>query len=418
MWIDRHPALIVKPAGTSDVVSSVNFARENGLPLAVKGGGHNVAGNAVCDDGLVIDFSNMRSVRVDPKRMVARAEAGATWGDYDRETQLFGMATPGGLNSTTGLAGFTLGGGIGWLMSKYGLTCDNLISADVITADGKVLLASEKENSDLFWGIRGGGGNFGVVTSFELKVHPVRTVLGGPAVHLLERANEVLRFMREFDRNVPDELGLAATFRQMPDGSQAITLGTCYHGDVKEGEKVLAPLRRFGPPKADLIKERPYAEFQTLVDPMWPKGLHLYWKSGFFEKLSDEIIETVVAHAKTKPSPISIITILLHHGVASRIKPKATAFNHRARLYNLNIQAQWPDPADTEKNLKWIRDFWSDLEPMMTGRVYVNFLSEEGDARVRAAYGENYDRLVALKNKYDPTNLFRFNQNIKPTNAA
>ena len=265
-------------------------------------------------------------------------------------------------------------------MSKYGLTCDNLLSADVVTADGKVL--------------------------------------GGGVLHPIESAGDALRFMREFDADAPDELGLATTFRPAPDGWQAVSLGVCYAGDLAEGERLIAPLRRFGTPRVDLIKERPYDEFQKLLDVMWPKGRHLYWKAGFFETLTDEMIDTLARHGKAKPSPLSVITITLHHGLASRIKPETTAFNHRARLYNLNIQAQWVSPADTEKNVRWIRDFWGAVEPLMTGRVYVNFLSQEGEERVKAAYGENYDRLVSLKNKYDPTNLFHFNQNIRPTVKA
>jgi len=413
--IDKHPTAIVKCAGVADVIHSVNFARENSLPLAIKGGGHNVAGNAVCDDGLVIDFSNMKSVRVDPRNRTARVEPGATWGEFDHQSQLFDLATPGGLNSTTGVAGFTLGGGIGWLMSKHGLTCDNLISADLVTAEGNFVVASADENPDLFWGLKGGGGNFGVVTSFEFQLHPLPTILAGPLVYSLDMAEDVIKFVRDFNSDAPDELGQGCSFRPMPDGSQAVTATFCYAGDPREGGKIVSAARRFGSPKIDGIKERRYEDFQKILDVLWPHGLYCYWKSGFMEEPSDEAIRVVARFARSKPSPLSVIMLAYHHGLASSISPDATAFAHRAKLYNLNIQAQWTDSADTDRNMRWIRDFWAAVEPFMTGGVYVNFLSEEGEGRVKAAYGANWGRLVALKNKYDPTNLFHLNQNIKPS---
>ncbi len=413
--IDRRPWAIVKVAGTADVVSCVNYAREKNLPLSIRGGGHNVSGNAICDDGIVIDFSGMRTVRVDPKRMVAYASPGATWGDFDHETQLFGLATPGGLNSTTGVAGFTLGGGIGWLMSKYGLTCDNLVSADVVTADGEALVASEEENPDLFWGIRGGGGNFGVVTSFELRLHPVSTVLCGPVVHPVESSGKVLRFFRKFTQGIPGDLTTGCLFRPTNDGKQVVGISAFFPGTPKDGEKTVEPLRKFGPPIIDGISPRPYEVWQKFLDDIWPHGLYCYWKSGYIKSLSEEAIDAIARHAINKPSPLSVIALVLQHGAVSRVQPEATAFNHREDLYNLNIQAQWRDPRETEANMAWIRDFWASVEPYMTGRVYVNFLSQETSERVRAAYGTNYDRMVALKNKYDPGNLFRFNQNIKPS---
>lgn len=412
--IDKHPALIAKCAGVADVIKSVNFARENHLPLAVKGGGHNVAGNAMCDDGLVIDFSNMKSIRIDPAKRIARAEPGLTWGEFDHETQAFGLAVTGGLNSTTGIAGFTLGGGIGWLQSKYGLTCDNLLSADVVTADGKLLVASEKENEDLFWAIRGGGGNFGVVTSFKFQLHPVSTLLCGPVVHPLERAEEVLRFLREYNRSIPDELQTSVMFRPNPAGAQIVGISAVYPGTLEEGERIVGPIRKFAAPIADFLKPRPYAELQKLVDDAWPHGLYCYWKAGYIEDLSDGAINVIVSYAENKPSPLSIIAMLYQHGAVSQVKPDATAFNHRILGYILNIQAQWRESADTEKNLNWIRDFWSAIKPYMSNRVYVNFLSQEGEERVKNAYGENYERLARLKKKYDPSNLFHLNQNIKP----
>lgn len=413
--IDRHPAAIIKCSGVADVVHSVNFARENHLPLAIKAGGHNVAGNAICDDGVVIDFSNMRSIRVDPRTRTVRVEPGVTWGEFDHQTQLFDLATPGGLNTTTGVAGFTLGGGIGWLMSKYGLSCDNLISADVVTADGKFLTANGDDNADLFWGLKGGGGNFGVVTSFEFKLHPLPQVLAGPLVFSLERTEEVLEFVRNFNADAPDELGQGCVFRPLPDGRQVISASFCYAGEPSVGEDIIASARKLEKPILDGIKTQRYEDFQKSLDVMWPHGLYCYWKSGFMEDPSQEAIRVIAAFARSKPSPLSILALMFHHGLASSIPPEATAFSHRARLYNLNIQAQWRDPADADVNMKWIADFWKAVEPYMTRRVYVNFLSQEGDERVRAAYGENWERLVALKNRYDPTNLFRFNQNIKPT---
>ena len=413
--IDKHPAAIVKCAGVADVVHTVNFARKNGWPLAVKGGGHNVAGNAICDNGVVIDFSNMRSIRVDPRNQTVRVEPGVTWGEFDHQTQLFDLATPGGLNSTTGVAGFTLGGGIGWLMSKHGLTCDNLISADVVTAEGKLLVATAEENEDLFWGLKGGGGNFGIVTSFEFQLHPLLMILAGPLAYPPEKAEDVIRFVCDFNSDAPDELGQGCAFRPLPDGRQVLAATFCYAGDLQEGEKIVAPARRFGSPTLDKIQERRYEDFQKSLDDLWPHGLYCYWKSGFMKEPSDEAIKVIARFAKSKPSPLSVIILTYHHGLASRIAPDAAAFSHRDRLYNLNIQAQWSDAADTDLNMKWIREFWAAVEPFMTGGVYVNFLSQEGETRVRAAYGDNWGRLVALKNKYDPTNLFRFNQNIKPS---
>lgn len=411
--IDKHPALIVRCAGVSDVIRAVNFARENKLLLAVRGGGHNVAGNALCDGGLVVDLSNMKSVRVDPVRRTARAEAGVNLTEFHHETQVHGLATTMGMFSPTGIAGLTLGGGLGWLAGKYGLACDNLLSADVVTAEGKLITASSVENQDLFWGLRGGGGNFGVVTSFEFRLHPVGDVLGGIIAWPLERAKEVFEFFREFTKDVPDDLGIFLGTGVLPEGPVVIS-ALCYAGPITEGEKVLEPLRKFGPPMLDAVKMMKYEEVQTMLDPSLPWGLCNYWKSGYFSDLSDEMIEAMLTGVKNSPSPLSAILIEVLSGAASRIAPDATAFSIRAKLYNFMILGVWQDTKDSEKNLEWIRSFWSSLQPFLSSKVYVNYLSQEGDERVKAAYGKNYERLAALKKKYDPTNLFRVNQNIKP----
>ncbi len=411
--IDKHPALIVKCTGVSDVIRAVNFARENRLLLAVRGGGHNVAGNALCDGGLVIDLSNMKSVRVDPVRRTARAEAGVNLTEFHHETQVHGLATTMGMFSPTGIAGLTLGGGLGWLAGKYGLACDNLLSADVVTADGKLITASSMENQDLFWGLRGGGGNFGVVTSFKFRLHPVGDVLGGIMAWPLARAEEVFKFFREFTRDVPDELGIFLGTGVLPEGPVVIS-AVCYAGPLAEGEKVLEPLRKFGPPILYAVKKMRYEEVQTMLDPSLPWGLCNYWKSGYFSTLSDGMIETMISYSKNSPSPLSVILIEVLSGEATRISPTTTAFNIRSKLYNFMILAIWQNPNESEKNLDWVRRYWSSMQPFLSSKVYVNYLSQEGDERVRAAYGENYARLAALKKKYDPTNLFRVNQNIKP----
>ncbi|MGI0091933.1 MAG: FAD-binding oxidoreductase [Nitrososphaerales archaeon] len=413
--IDRHPSFIAKCAGVADIIRSVDFARENKLLVSVKGGGHNVAGNAVCDGGLMIDLSNMRSVVVDPERRTAKAEPGATWADFDTETQAFGLATTGGQVSATGIAGFTVGGGHGWLMGLYGRACDNLLSADVVTADGRFLRANATENPDLFWGIRGGGGNFGIITSFEFKLYPLKEVLAGILVHPISRGREVLRLFRDMTQNIPDELGVMAVFVTTPEGSRVSLIQPCFAGPIEEGEKLLERARRFGPPLLDLVKRMPYSEFQRFNDRYAPTYKLMYWKSGFFETLTDEAIDTIFSYAQSMLSPLSMIHLEIHHGWASRVSPKDTAFYHRGVLYNLAIYCVWKEPEEARKNLEWLNQFWEDCQSFMSKRVYVNFLNQEGDERVRASYGENYQRLVDLKNKYDPMNFFRMNQNIKPS---
>ena len=416
--IDKHPALIARCIGVADVIAAVNFARANNLLVAVRGGGHNVAGNAVCDEGIVIDLSGMRSIRVDPARRTVRAEPGVTYREFDRETQLFGLATPGGTISATGIAGLTLGGGFGWLSRQHGLACDNLLSVDMVLADGRFVTASAEEHADLFWGVRGGGGNFGVVTSFEYRLHPVGMLLGGLLVHPLPRAREALRFYRDFIATAPDELSVFAVLLTNPDGSRVVAFLVCYNGPLEQGEEVIRPLRQFGPPVADLIQPLPYTAMQTLMDDGMPNGLQNYWKSSFLQEISDEAIDTIVAHFTAAPSPLSLLLIEQFGGAGARVGQDETAFSHRSGHSNLLILARCADPADAARNMAWAREAWSAMQPFSDGGAYSNYVEggAEGAARITAAYRpETYARLVALKNRYDPTNFFRVNQNIIPT---
>ena len=413
--IDRHPALIVRCAGVADVIAAVNFARDHDLLMAVRGGGHSAPGFSMCDGGLVVDLSAMRSVRVDPLRRTARAEGGATWADFDHETQAFGLASTGGIASSTGIAGLTLGGGLGYLNRKYGLACDNLISADVVTADGRLLTASATENSDLFWALRGGGGNFGVVTSFEYQLHPVGPVLAGVVLWPLERANEVLRFYRAFSLAAPDELRLDVVLGTTPLGP-SVAIITCWCGPIEEGERVLAPLRAFGPPALDTIAAVPYKTIQTLLESMGygPGQLH-YWKSSFFKELSDAAIDAIVAAVQPAPTPLCLVTIEHVGGAISRVAPTDTAFSHRHAQHSFLAIGVAVDPADAAAITAWSRKQFDAARPYLEEGVYVNYMEDdEGMARVRSAYGVNYERLTAIKAKYDPGNLFRLNQNIKP----
>jgi len=417
--IDRRPALIACCCGIADVINSVNFARTHGLLVAVRGGGHNIAGNAVCDGGLMINLSAMKSVRVDPVRRTARAEPGLTWAEFDRETQAFGLATTGGQISTTGIAGLTLGGGWGYLARQHGLTSDNLLSADVVTADGQLLSASATEHADLFWGLRGGGGNFGVVTSFEYRLHPVGTVLAGLIAYPLDKAKEVLRVFRDLTAAAPDELASGAILITLPDGPPVIGVGVCYNGAIEEGERILKPLRTFGSPLMDQIGPMPYLAAQKLIDGLYPPGLQNYWKSSFLKEISDKAIDTIEAYCAKRPS--SMCHVVIEHqlgGAVGRIDRDATAFNHRDAQYSFLGIGECAAPADAENCTRWVREFWQAMQPYSTGGVYVNYLGQEADEgadRIKAAYGpEKYRRLSALKNKYDPTNLFRLNQNIRP----
>jgi FAD/FMN-containing dehydrogenase len=416
--IDKRPALIVRCAGAADVMRSVDFARDHGLLVSVRGGGHNVAGNAVCDGGLMIDLSAMRGVHVDPAERVARAEGGCTWRDFDHECQAFGLATTGGVIPTTGIGGLTLGGGIGWLMGKHGLSCDNLLSVDVVTADGQLRTASAEENPDLFWALRGGGGNFGVATSFAYRLHPVSTVLGGMVVHPLAKAREALAFYREFALAAPDELGTMTALMTTPEGEKVLAIVVCHCGSIEDGERALRPLREFGPPVADQIGPMPYTQLQAMLEPGFPPGMQNYWKSNFLRALDDAAIDTMLDHFGRVPSPTSAVAIEAFGGAMSRVPDDATAFNHRHTPFNFLIVGIWPDAADDDAHIRWVRTFWDAMQAFSSGEVYVNYLGQEADEgaeRVKAAYGAaKYDKLVALKTKYDPTNLFRLNQNIKP----
>jgi FAD/FMN-containing dehydrogenase len=414
--IDRHPGLIVQCAGVADVINAVHFARANHLLVAVRGGGHNVAGFAVCDGGLMIDLSGMKSVWVDPARQTARAEGGVTWGDLDHETQVFGLATTGGAARPTGIAGLTLGGGHGLLMRRFGLACDNLLSVDLVTADGQLRRVSATEHPDLFWGVRGGGGNFGVATSFEFQLHPVGPLLGGMLIYPMHQAKEFLRLYRDFTRTAPDELGSAVVLATLPDGTPAAVtiLGFC--GALEEGEHLLQPLRAFGPPLQDLVGPMPYTRLQSIVETVNPPGLRNYWKSSYLESLSEEAMTTLLDSFATVPSPHSHVVIEHLGGAVSRHGRDETAYTHRDALYNYVIGGIWSNPGEDDQNIRWVRGLWEAMQPFASGEVYVNYEADQGIDRVKAAYSEAaYARLVALKNTYDPTNLFRLNQNIKPT---
>ncbi len=413
--IDKRPAAIARCASTDDIVAAVNFARENGFALSVRGGGHNAAGNAVCDDGLVIYLSEMRSVRVEPGARLASAQGGATWADYDRATAEHGLASTGGAISTTGVAGLTLGGGLGWLMRSYGMACDNLRAVEIVTADGQVLRASDDEHPDLFWGVRGGGGNFGVVTEFTFQLHPVDTVLGGMLVHPAERATDALHFLREFHQTAPDELTIFTGLMTSPDGMPIVAFIVCYNGPIDEGERALAPLRAFGPPVADMVQPMPYVTLQGMLDEGFPKGIPVYWRSDFIKELTDEAITTLVEQYRQIASPLSALLLEQFGGAVRRVPVDATAFVHRQADFNLAIISRWTDPADADRNIAWARGVHTAIKPFASG-TYVNYLGEEGQDRVRAAYGDEvYDRLVAVKDRYDPNNLFRMNQNITPS---
>jgi FAD/FMN-containing dehydrogenase len=414
--IDRRPALIARCAGVADVIAAVRFARTHELLVSVRGGGHNITGNAVCEGGLMIDLSPMKSVRVDPARRTARAEAGLTWGEYNHETQAFGLASTGGVVSTTGIAGLTLGGGLGWLMGKHGLSCDNLLSADLVTADGQFLTASADQHPDLFWGLRGGGGNFGVVTSFEYRLHPVGPVLAGMVLHPMAKAKEVLRFYRDYARTCPDALTAFAALMTSQEGDPVVAIVVGYIGDIADGEALVAPVRKFGSPLADTIAPMSYVQLNQMFDAAFPYGgVQRYWKSSFLKQLGGDVLEILTDRAATMRSPMSMVGFFHVHGAATRVDPNETAFGLRSDQWDYDVISQWNDPAESAGHIQWTREFWTAVEPFATGEVYVNHLDAEEGARIGAAYSDNFGRLVALKNKYDPTNLFRLNQNIKPT---
>jgi FAD/FMN-containing dehydrogenase len=413
--IDRRPAVIARCRGAADVVAAVNFARENGLPLAVRGGAHSIAGRCVCDDGVVVDFAEMKGIRVDPDARTARAEPGVKWTELDRETQAFGLATTGGTVGDTGIAGLTLGGGFGWLEGTCGMTVDNLLSADVVLADGRLVHANATENEDLFWALRGGGGNFGVVTSFEYKLHPIGPmVVGGLAVYPFPEAPAVLKAYRDFLRTAPDPLTVAAVLMTGPDGNKGCAIAAAYAGPVEEGEVAVRPLKAFGTPVMDMIGPIPYLGQQSLIEPAMPPNLLNYWKAEFIREVSDDVIHAAVEAYAHCVSPLSSILFFPIHGAASRVAPDATAYPHRQGVH-FGIYALWHDRTETDPNIAWVRSTWKAVQPFAPGGVYVNELgADEGDERVRSAYAGNYQRLAQIKAKYDPKNLFCLNANIAP----
>ena len=414
--IDKRPALIARCSGTADVINSVNFARENDLLISVRGGGHNFPGNSVCNDGLMIDLSRMTGVRVDPAARTVRAQGGTKWGAFDHETQAFGLAAPGGTDLDTGIAGLTLGGGIGWLSGSYGLSCDNLVSADIVPADGRPLTASAGENSDLFWALRGGGGNFGVVTSLEYRLHPVGpNVLAGPLVYPYDKVREFFDLVGGLTADMPDELNLLAFLVTLPDGGpKACSILLCYHGSIEEGERVIRPLREFGPPLVDGIRPMTYTEAQTLA--LAPQGRQNYLKSHFMKEVSDEAVDIMLDYFDRVTSPLSAVFFQYLGNAARRVPVGETAFGHRNALCEWGVNSVFMDPGESEVHIRWAREIAADLLPFSSG-AYVNQVgteAEEGAEAIQAAFGDNFQRLAALKQKYDPANLFSHNQNIRP----
>ena len=412
--VDKHPGIVARCLGVADVVAAVNFARENELLVAVRGGGHNVGGRALCDGGLVIDLSRMKGIHVDAATLTARVSGGATLGDVDRETHAFGLAVPAGIVSRTGIAGLTLGGGVGWLMRKFGMTIDNVLSFETVTADGRVLTASAGENSDLFWALRGGGGNFGVVASFEFRAHAVRTVLGGLLVHPRPAAVQVLRCFRDLMHSAPDELTAYTALLHTPDGTPVVGVIPCYCGELAEGERVLKPLREFGSPLMDTIQPLPFPAMQSMLDAFFPDGNHNYWKSSMQQELSDDAISVIVDHANKMNSPLSMIVVEYYGGAAGRVEGSETAFPHRQLPWDILIPAQWKSPAESSQNRAWARGVADALRPFSSGAYLLSALDQEVDDVIKAAFGANLPRLAMIKKKYDPTNFFRVNQNIKP----
>lgn len=422
--VDKHPALIVRCAGVADVIVAVQFARKNNLSASVRGGGHNVAGICLCD-GLVIDLSSMRSVHVNPTARTVRVDGGATWQDVNHELQPFGLAAAGGYVGSTGVGGLTLGGGLGWMVRKHGLALDNLLSADLVTADGRILTASSAQNTDLFWAIRGGGGNFGVATSFEFKVHEAGTVLAGLVLHPASAAAQALRFWRDYERTAPEEISNGALLftpppeLPLPEAIRAkptVGIGGVYVGSLEAAERDLRPLREYGPPAADIFQPMPYSAAQKMADFLWPRGLHSYWKSSFLKDFSDQAIETILAHYATAPSWHTVIVV--EHdgdGALDRVPSEATAFGHRNWPYNLVVTTQWETPAEAQANIAWTHQFWVALKPFLADATYINYIGDEGEEGIKTSYGAKLERLAALKANYDPSNFFHSNQNIKPS---
>lgn len=422
--IDRRPAVIVQCAAAADVPPAISFAREHGLEISIRGAGHNIAGNAVCDNGVMIDFSKMRTVRVDAGKRLARVEPGATLNDVDRATQEHGLATPLGINSTTGIAGLTLGGGFGWLTRKYGMTIDNLVSADLVMADGASMRASDRENPDLFWAVRGGGGNFGVVTGFEFKLHPVGPeIYSGLLVFPFSQARQVIDEYREFVKTAPEELNVWAVLRKAPPlpflpasvhGQEMVALAVCYAGGAPDGRKLVEPLHRFGNAHGEHIGLQPYAQWQQAFDPLLTPGARNYWKSHNFTEISDGALDAVLRYAGRLPTAQCEIFIGLIAGAANRVAADATAYGQRDTRFVLNVHGRWDDPADDKRCIAWARDFFKASAPYASAGAYVNFMTEDETDRISAAYGSSYARLVQIKRRYDPENIFHMNQNIKP----
>jgi FAD/FMN-containing dehydrogenase len=422
--IDRRPAAILQCASAADVPHAIRFARRNELQLSVRGAGHNIAGNAVCEGGLMIDFSRMKTVRIDAGERRAYVEPGATLADFDEEAQKHALATPVGINSTTGIAGLTLGGGFGWLTRRYGMTVDNLLGAQVVTADGELTRASEKENSDLFWALRGGGGNFGVVTQFEFALHPVGPdVLAGLIVFPMSDAERVLQQYRDFVARAPDEMSVWVVMREAPPlpflpaevhGRPALVLAMCFTGKPADGEKLVAELRRFGKPWGEHVGPAPYVQWQKAFDPLLASGARNYWKSHNLAKLPDALMTTLIEQAGRLAGPQCEVFVAHLGGAANRVAPDAMAYGHRDAEFVMNVHARWDDPAQDDSCIRWARGVFDAVRPFATGGAYVNFMTEDEDERVATAYGPNHARLAQLKARYDPQNVFRMNQNIKP----
>lgn len=422
--IDRKPALIVRCTTPEDIVQAIEFGRTQNLLISIRGGGHNIAGNAVCDDGLMIDLSLMKGVEVDPNTRRASVEPGCTLADFDAAAQAWGLATPLGINSTTGVAGLTLGGGFGWLSRKYGMTIDNLLSVEVITADGRQLHASETENADLFWGVRGGGGNFGVITRFEFQLHPVGpNVLSGLIVFPFEQSKSVISQFARFTETMPEALNVWMVTRKAPPlpflpenvhGKEMVALALCYAGDPQEGEKLIEPLRGFGTVLGEHIGVQPYTAWQQAFDPLLTKGARNYWKSHNFSQISEGVIDAIVEYAARLPSPHCEIFIGTIGGKTTSVPPEAMAYSSRDARYVMNVHGRWETAAEDERCIAWAREFFAKSQPFASGGAYINFLTHDETDRIVFAYGTTWKRLVELKNKYDPMNLFRMNQNIKP----
>ena len=422
--IDRRPAVIVQCAYAADVPHAISFARDNGLEISIRGAGHNIAGNAVCDDGVMIDFSKMRNVHVDAEKRIAHVEPGATLGDVDKATQAHGLATPLGINSTTGIAGLTLGGGFGWLTRKYGMTVDNLVSAEMVTADGSQIRVSDKENTELFWAIRGGGGNFGVVTGFEFKLYPVGPeIIAGLLVFPFDQARQVLKKYREFAISAPEEINVWVILRKAPPlpflpanvhGKEVVVLAVFYAGNNTEAQKLIEPLRSFGDAHGEHIGAQPYAQWQQAFDPLVTPGARNYWKSHNFSELSDGALDSIIQFAGKLPTPQCEIFLALIAGASNRISADATAYGHRDTKVVLNVHGRWDDSADDKRCVAWARDFFKASAPYASAGAYVNFMTEDEADRIAAAYGSNFARLAQIKRKHDPDNIFHLNQNIKP----